>query len=97
MSQQASATQQGVVRLSESTLVRELEGESVLLDLVSEQYFSLDEVGAAVLSTLLNASSMDEAVAALLLEYDVDADELRADIQELISALAEAGLIEPPV
>ena len=40
---------------------------------------------------------MDEAVAALLLEYDVDADELRADIQELISALAEAGLIEPPV
>lgn len=97
MSQQASATHQGVVRLSESTLVRDLEGESVLLDLVSEQYFSLDEVGAAVLSTLLNASSMDEAVAALLLEYDVDADELRADIQELISALAEAGLIEPPV
>lgn len=94
MSQQASATSQGIVRLCESTLIRELEGETVLLDLVSEQYFSLDEVGAAVLAAILKEPSLDAAVEALRNDYEVDADELRADIKDLIVALTDAELIE---
>lgn len=78
----------------ENVLHRVVDGQLVLLDLDSEQYFGLDEIGAAMVR-LITTLPAGEAEAALLDEYDVEPDRLRADLEEMIASLVEAGLLTP--
>lgn len=79
---------------SENVLVRELQGESVLLDLGSESYFGLDEVGTRMWRVLTSAPSIEAAVATLFGEYAVERDQLRADLARFVATLADAGLVD---
>jgi hypothetical protein len=79
----------------DGVVAREVDGEMVLLNLTSEQYFSLDKVGADIV-TRLTRGPMDEAVAALCRDYEVDADVLKGDVDHLVGELVEAGLLEGP-
>jgi hypothetical protein len=79
----------------DGVVAREVDGEMVLLNLTSEQYFSLDKVGADIV-TRLTRGPMDEAVAALCRDYEVDADVLKGDVDDLVGELVEAGLLEGP-
>lgn len=82
------------VVVSEGVLVRELEGESVLLNLNSECYFGLDEVGTDMWRALTTSESVEAAHQKLLAQYEVDTERLRQDLNELIEKLVEQGLIE---
>ena len=75
-------------------VVRALEDESVLLNLDSETYFGLDEVGTRMLEALQSSNSVDAAVTQLLSEYDVDEATLRSDLKALLDRLVENGLVE---
>jgi hypothetical protein len=75
-------------------MVREIQGESVLLNLNSERYFGLDEVGTRMWATLATSASVQAAYEVLLGEYDVEAEQLRQNLQELIAKLVENGLLE---
>jgi hypothetical protein len=75
-------------------LTRELRGESVLLDLASERYFGLDEVGTGMWRALTTAPTVDQAITTLLEEYDVAPEQLRADIAAFVRTLADAGLVD---
>jgi hypothetical protein len=78
----------------QSVLVRELAGESVLLNLDSESYFGLDEVGTRMWQALTGSPSMHAAFEALCAEFDVDPDQLRGDLEQFVATLDEAGLID---
>ena len=67
--------------------------ERVLLDLATETYYGLDEVGARFWSVLTAAATIDDGVSVLLGEYDVAPDVLRRDVSTLLSSLAERGLV----
>jgi hypothetical protein len=67
--------------------------ESVLLDLASERYFGLDAVGTRVWHLLEADPDVRAAHAALVSEYDVDAERLEADLLTLLQQLADAGLV----
>ncbi|MEA5471522.1 PqqD family protein [Spirulina sp. 06S082] len=82
------------VSLSEDVLLQDLAGESVLLNLDSEEYFGLDEVGTRMISILNDAPSIQAAYQLLLAEYEVDGIELEQDLLELIEQLAEHGLVK---
>ncbi|HEX5734962.1 MAG TPA: PqqD family protein [Blastocatellia bacterium] len=71
-----------------------LAGESVLLNLKSEKYFGLDEMGTRMWGALTSSRSIQEAYEILLAEYDVEAERLRRDLSDLIEKLAEQGLID---
>jgi hypothetical protein len=75
-------------------LFRELHGESVLLNLNSERYFGLDEVGTRILSVVADSASIEEAYQTLAAEYEVQPEELHSDIQKLLSDLLDQNLIE---
>jgi Coenzyme PQQ synthesis protein D (PqqD) len=75
-------------------LVSALAGESVLLNLKSEKYFGLDEVGTRMWGALTSSGSIQEAYETLLAEFDVEAEQLRQDISDLIAKLVEYDLIE---
>ena len=84
----------GRVTTPEGVLVRELEGESVLLNLNSESYFGLDDVGTRMWAALTNSPSIEAAFEMLLAEYEVEPEHLRADLSSLVERLTEAGLID---
>lgn len=81
------------VSLPEDVLVRELDGESVILNLKSERYFGLDEVGTCMWQALSRSRFIQDAYEALLSEYDVTPEQLRNDLYQLIEQLVENGLI----
>ena len=81
------------VEVPEGVLVRELQGESVLLNLDSECYFGLDDVGTRMWSALTATGTVEAAFEALLAEYDVEPAQLRADLSAFVDTLAGAGLV----
>ena len=80
--------------VAEDILVRELEGESVILNLNNESYYGLDEVGTRMWTALTSSDSIQEAYEALLEEYEVEDTVLRRDLQEMIEKLVEKGMLE---
>ena len=83
------------VSVPSDVLMRELlDSESVILNLESERYFGLDEVGTRMWTVLTTSESIQATFEVLLAEYDVDAELLRQDLYELIEKLVEHGLVE---
>ena len=81
------------VRVPEDVLISNLQDESVILNLNSERYFGLDNVGTRMLTVLSTSNSIEAAYELLLTEYDVDPHLLRRDLISLIENLVEQGLL----
>jgi Coenzyme PQQ synthesis protein D (PqqD) len=79
---------------SADVVTRRLDDELVLLNLGTEDYFGLDEIGTRMWEVLSSAPSVQAALDQLLLEYDVEAARLRRDVEKLLSQLIDHGLIE---
>ena len=82
------------VSVPTGVLFRELDGEAVLLNLDSEAYLGLDEVGTRMWAVLTTSDSVQAAYETLLAEYDVAPDVLHRDIAKLVRELAAHGLLE---
>lgn len=78
---------------SPDVLFRELEGEAVMLDLGSERYYGLDEVGARIWQLLDEHHDVETVVDQVLAEYEVEEEQLRSDLADLIDNLVDAGLV----
>ena len=74
-------------------LVQELDGEAVLLNLDSERYFGLDDVGTRVWQHLLEHRRLERVCEEMQKEYDVDESRLSADLLQLVGELIEAGIV----
>ena len=81
------------VTISSEVLSQEVDGETVLLDLKSESYFGLDEVGTRIWKLMNKTSNLQTISDTLLAEYDVNEKQLKKDLQEHIAQLAHVGLI----
>jgi hypothetical protein len=77
-----------------NVLIRELQGESVLLNLDSEAYFGLDEMGTEMWTALVAAPTVDAACHDLLARFEVEPQRLRDDVARFIDELAQAGLVD---
>jgi hypothetical protein len=82
------------VKVPDDVLISGLQDESVLLNLDSERYYGLDDVGTRMFSVLTSSDSVQSAWERLTKEYDVDHEVLRKDLITLVDTLLEQGLIE---
>jgi hypothetical protein len=82
------------VKVPDEVLISGLQGESVILNLNTERYFGLDEVGTRMLSVLNEAESIQAAFETLREEYDVEDEILRQDLISIIEQLVEQGVVE---
>lgn len=80
--------------MAEGTLMRELDGEAILLNIKTEQYYGLDETGTRILAVLTESDSVQAALVQLLDEYEVEAEVLQQDVLELANNLLAQGLID---
>ena len=81
------------VRVPDGVLISNLQDESVFLNLDSEQYFGLDNVGTRMFSVLTNSDSIETAYQSLAQEYEVDRERLRQDLMVLVENLLQQGLV----
>ena len=79
--------------ISEEALSQEVNGETVILDLNSESYFGLDEVGTRIWQLLQENGDVQKTFDVMLQEFDVDAERLETDMHELLKMLDKHGLI----
>ena len=82
------------VRVPDGVLISQLQEESVILNLDSERYFGLDDVGTRMLSVLSTSDSIEAAFESLRAEYDVDGQVLRQDLLALVESLVQQGIVE---
>lgn len=80
---------------SPSVMSREVAGETVLVDLDSELYFSLNATGAFIWSQVTSGLGRDEITAAVIERFGIEHDRANDDVDRLFSELVEAGLLLP--
>ena len=81
-------------RIPPQVYLREVDGQMVLLNLNSEEYYGLDEVGANFVQKLI-AMSPDDALSLLVSEYDgASRETLHRDMEALTASLLEADLLQ---
>ncbi len=88
------ATLETRVSVPEDVLFRDLDGEAVLLNLVSGKYYGLDETGTRMWNLLVAHRRVDAAYQVLLEEYQVSEDQLRHDLLNLVDELASHELLD---
>lgn len=82
------------VSVPSDVLVSALGDESVILNLKSECYFGLDPTGTRMWELLTTSESIQAAYESLLREYEVQGEQLRRDLDELVEKLVAQGLLE---
>ena len=82
-------------KIGPEVLFQQVSGEVVLLDMASENYFGLDEVGTRIWSLIESGNNVDGIVDTLCQEYEVERDILEGDVMELVSKLIDSGLVSP--
>jgi hypothetical protein len=81
------------LRISDTAVVRDLDGESVILNVQSGIYFGLDRIGTRIWQLIDELGDLDSIVRVMEDEYDAGRDVLRADVEALVAALLEKQLV----
>lgn len=72
----------------------DLGDEIVILDMQSDEYFSLDGVGTRIWETIETPTTVREILAAILGAYDVEPAIAERDLLAVLGEMAQEGLIE---
>lgn len=72
---------------------RRIEDESIILDLDTSVYYSLNETGAFVWERLGDAEPVSRVVAELCKEFDVDAAAASRDVDEIVRQFRKLKLL----
>ncbi|MFF4530075.1 lasso peptide biosynthesis PqqD family chaperone [Streptomyces sp. NPDC001407] len=80
------------LRLGSDVSTATTEYGTVLLDQRTGEYWELNPTGTLVVRTLLQGGDEDDAVEALVAEFDIDRDRATRDVAELTEQLRTSGL-----
>ena len=86
------ATLESKITIPPDVIFRDLDGEAVILNLETGQYYGLDEVGTRLWNLLAEHGQAQLAYQTLLQEYDVSEEQLEQDILALLDKLSFHGL-----
>lgn len=82
------------VRVSPNALHRELQGETVLLQLDTGEYFGLNPVSTRIWQLIVETGDLDAVEDAMLNEFDVERAVLSTDLARIVDDLVARRLIE---
>ncbi len=83
------------ISIKSTTLFRELDGETVLVDIDSGTYFGLDEVGTFIWNLIDEGVAPDAIPARITEAFEVEEDVARRDLEAFLQELLGKGLVEP--
>lgn len=82
------------VTFSDTVFAQEVDGEMVLLDMNSENYFGLDAVGTDIWQAMQESGNLQDVLETLLAQYEVEEEVLKQDLFTFVGKLEESGLIK---
>jgi hypothetical protein len=84
-------------RIPDYIVSRELNGETVILNLETGNYFGLNNVGARIWKGLTEGKTREEICNAVTEEFEVSEADAAADLDHLIGQMRAQGLVEDGV
>ena len=81
------------IALSPDVISQQVSEETVLLDLESENYFGLDEVGTLICQLIKETNELQLIFDTLLDEYDVSEERMQLDLTTLLTEIEGMGLV----
>lgn len=84
---------------SENIVAREIEGELIIVPLVSgigdldDELFTMNETGKAIWKLLDGKNSLDDVIAKITLEYDGLKETISQDVIGLVEELTNRGIL----
>ncbi len=82
------------IRIKDDILFNDLQGEIVILSPKDGVYFGLDPVGTRAWQLIQHHGRLGAVKDAMLKEYEVSAERLEEDLQDLVTRLVDNGLVE---
>lgn len=87
------------MKINGDFVLREIAGETILIPMnAAAQSMNgmavLNELGAFLWERLPQAQQVEELTAAILAEYDVDAETAGRDVEEFLENLRQCGILE---
>lgn len=79
-------------QLKPDLLLQKVADEMVLLEPESGEYFTLNSVGADMLELMQQGKSAAEITQQIVTDYDVSAEQVSSDLNELMVQLKDANL-----
>ena len=78
--------------ISEKAIFQEVQNESVILDLESGEYFTLDEIGTRMLQLFRDEPDAHKVATKITEEYAVDSKQAHTDLLGLLEKMVSNGL-----
>ena len=82
------------IRLPKEVVWTKLGEEVAILNSETGTYFGLDPVGSRIWCLMAEGAAIDDVVSTLLAEYQVDEQQVRDDLRELIEQLVARSLVK---
>lgn len=82
-----------VVGRRDRVMSQQVEGDAVLLDIESGEYFALNDVGGLVWDLCDGSRSVADVAELISAEFEVDKSTALTDALELLESLAGVGLV----
>ena len=79
--------------IPDHVLIREIDGEAIILDLEKGEYCGLNDVGHEFINGISKGTSFGAVVSELSKIYDVSLDVLEADLSSLVDQLISSEII----
>jgi len=89
-----SLSVKSTIRINDDVLFNDLQGEIVILSPKNGVYFGLDPVGTRAWQLIQHHGRLGAVKDAMLKEYEVSAERLWEDLQDLITRMVDNGLVE---
>jgi hypothetical protein len=88
-----SLSESTTVVATENTLSTTIRGETIILDEADGVYYGLNDVGSFIWNLIEDPHTIEEVCEAVTAEYEVERERCQRDIEEMISELADTGLV----
>jgi len=80
-------------QIKENVLFQKVVEETVILEPNTGEYFTLDPIGTVMVEKIQDGLTFDEVVNSITDVYDVEAEEVENDLNQLISEMKDKDLL----
>ena len=77
----------------EEVAAKVLDGEAIIINLTSGQYYRMDKVGAEIWQMIEARHSVEELILSIFGRYNVSLEQVRVDVERLTAELVEENLV----
>ena len=86
-----------MLRINEDYILRDILGEFVIVPVKCQEnnadFYALNESGALIMRLIADGADKEQIVGAICEQYEADAAEAAADVDEFIGLFAEKGVL----